>query len=207
MPLSLPHNQFNVDFIGVPQPDYSISGKVTNLNGAGISGVTVYYGIAQSSIEGNDLENGVLVIGDTQNQNSIITNSVGEFMVQGLVPGKYILSLTMDGYIFTPYTRTVTLPPDATGQIFTGVPGVAVTYAVSGKVLDGAGKPLAGVLIGLGSRFSAVTDSLGNYSVRGVPAGSYFLTAMKYGHIFVPANRAVYVPRDTTHQDFKGISP
>jgi len=52
---------------------------------------------------------------------SITTGASGYYTITNLIPGTYTLTPTLSGYAFSPPTRTVSVPPDATGQDFTGV--------------------------------------------------------------------------------------
>jgi hypothetical protein len=53
------------------------------------------------------------------------------YTVTGLLTGTYTLTPTLAGYTFEPVTRTVSVPPDASGQDFTAVavPTPAPTFA------------------------------------------------------------------------------
>ncbi len=58
-------------------------------------------------------------------------------------------------------------------------------YAVSGILLDADGKPLAGVTVTIDGK-TAVTDANGRYTLSGLAAGTYDLTASKDGYSFAP---------------------
>ncbi|MCC6607858.1 MAG: carboxypeptidase regulatory-like domain-containing protein [Anaerolineae bacterium] len=79
---------------------YSISGQVTDTNNNPIVGVNI-------SATGN---------------NSTFTDGNGYYTITDLVPGNYSLLANKDGYAFLPGLRTVTLPPNANGIDFTGIP-------------------------------------------------------------------------------------
>jgi hypothetical protein len=83
------------------------------------------------------------------------------------------------------------------------------TFYISGRVMDGGGRPLAGVTIAAGASYLTTTDAGGYYTVSGLPAATYTLTAVKAGYTFAPANRTLSVPPNATGQDFIGtlISP
>ena len=102
---------------------------------------------------------------------------------------------------FPPASRTVTVPPGATGQDFVGTP---LTYTIAGQVSDGSGNPIASVTVSDGAGHSALTDSAGAYTLTGLAAGTYTLTASKSGYSFAPSSRTVTVPPDATGQDFVG---
>jgi hypothetical protein len=62
----------------------------------------------------------------------------------------------------------------------------APLFTVSGQVTGSGGAGLAGVTVSDGTR-SDDTDSEGNFTIIGMPAGSYTLTAAKSGYSFLPA--------------------
>ena len=77
------------------------------------------------------------------------------------------------------------------------------TYSVSGYVTDSSNVGLAGVTITDGTR-NAATDSSGNYTLSGVPSGSYTLTPSLNGYSFSPASLSVSVSGNVTGQNFTG---
>ncbi|MBN1318713.1 MAG: SBBP repeat-containing protein, partial [Anaerolineales bacterium] len=106
------------------KPNYIISGTVVDVDSQPILGVLVSAGETYQGV----------------------TNTCGEYTITGLEPGEFTLTPKKNGYFFSPETRTVTIPPSATGQNFTGVHinkkssvpqsralnyGDAVTYTVS----------------------------------------------------------------------------
>jgi Dockerin type I domain len=80
-----------------------------------------------------------------------------------------------------------------------------ITYNIAGTVTSG-GVGLAGVTITDGTR-TATTDASGNYTLSGVPAGSYTLTPTKSGYSFSPASLSVSVSGNVTGQNFTGTPP
>lgn len=82
---------------GLP-PDYSISGHVWDGNGDPLPGVTVSAGPGGSALTGLS----------------------GTYLITGVVTGTYTLTPSLSGWTFTPPTRVVTVPPNATGQNFVG---------------------------------------------------------------------------------------
>lgn len=69
----------------------------------------------------------------------------------------------------------------------------ALSATITGTVKDAAtGKTLSQVLVQVrGTSLSAVTDSLGRYTITGVPSGTFEVVATKEG--YVPASRPVKV--------------
>ena len=79
----------------VGMPTYAGTGTVKDSSGAGIAGVTVSGG-----------------------GRSALTDASGSYYLEGLLAGAYTLTPSLAGYTFSPASRTVTVPPDATGQDF-----------------------------------------------------------------------------------------
>lgn len=75
------------------------------------------------------------------------------------------------------------------------------TYSISGQVTTQDGTPLPDVSISTATG-QATTDADGNYTINGVPAGTYDVSPMLAGYIFSPATRSVTVPADTSDVDF-----
>jgi pimeloyl-ACP methyl ester carboxylesterase len=75
----------------------SISGQVVDAHDMPVPGVTISAGAAGSAATAPD----------------------GGYTISGVISGTYVLRPSLSGYTFSPPTRTVTLPPDATGQDFT----------------------------------------------------------------------------------------
>lgn len=157
----------------------SISGRVRDGSGNGISGVTISDGAGHSAP----------------------TDASGHYTLSGLTAGTYTLTPSKSGYTFSPASRTVTVPPDATGRDFVGT---LVTYAISGRASDGSGNPLSGVSISDGAGHTATTDGSGNYTLSGLAVGTYTVTPSKSGYTFSPASRTVSVPPSATGRDFVG---
>ena len=149
--VTLPPDATGQDFVGTPL--YSISGHVADAGGTPIPGVTV-------SAPGGY---------------SAVTDATGAYAITRLIAGSYTLTAAKANYRFAPASRNVTLPPDATGQDFVGTP----LYSISGHVADAGGTPIPGVTVSAPGGFSAITDATGAYSLTGLVAGSYTLTASK----------------------------
>ena len=95
---------------------YSISGRVTDGSSNPVSGVAVSAGAGFSAT----------------------TNASGYYTLTGLISGTYTLTPTKSGYTFLPLSRTVSVPPNATGQDFLAIPrpqgGLSVTTDISGQL-------------------------------------------------------------------------
>jgi hypothetical protein len=89
---------------------FSISGRVQDVNGIGFPGVTISTGFGQP-----------------------VVTDVGGNYTATLSAGSYTLTPAKAGYRFTPATRLVSVPPDTEGQTFTILPdSVGIILALSG---------------------------------------------------------------------------
>lgn len=76
---------------------YVVAGRVTDNNNNLIAGVTVSDGAGHSSV----------------------TDSNGNYLFSGLVSGNYTITPAKDNLVFSPPSRSVSIPPNQTGQDFT----------------------------------------------------------------------------------------
>ncbi len=70
----------------------------------------------------------------------------------------------------------------------------ASTCSLSGRITDGSGNGIYGVIVSAGSGLTATTDAQGIYTFTALPAGSYTLVPSKKGYCFSPSSRSVTVP-------------
>ena len=91
------HLAFDITISQVTEPTYFVSGRVRDESNNPVSGVVVSAGTGGSAT----------------------TNASGYYTITGLVTGTYTLTPTKSGYTFSPPSRTVSVPPSATGQDFT----------------------------------------------------------------------------------------
>jgi protocatechuate 3,4-dioxygenase beta subunit len=150
-----PTNLSGLDFYVMRDSQFSISGRVVNMQGQGLPNVPVAYSRKQ------DAEDDKII------SSLVITDIDGRYIIEKLPFGVYQLSISLPGYYFTPHTRVITLPPNAKDQDFVGSTPIRITYQISGEVKDNKGKPIQGAYIYVGGKFRAVTDKLGNYNIRG----------------------------------------
>ena len=80
--------------------------------------------------------------------------------------------------------------------------GLVVGYSVSGHVIDSDGNPLPGVNISAGYGYSAMTDSQGDYTIIGLPSGTYRITPSLTDYFFAPSRRSVSVPPERVGINF-----
>lgn len=176
------NNGFSDVFVhddGEASPTFSISGQVTDGNGDPLSGVEI----------------------STDSGEMTTTGADGYYTISDLITGTYTITPTALNYAFAPITRTVSVPPDATGQDFVGE---LIAFSISGQVLDDMGDPLVGVVMATNDGLTATTGLDGNYLFPEVVAGTYTVTAVLEGYTFTPTVRIVNVPPDATGQDFVG---
>lgn len=117
------------------------------------------------------------------------TDSQGRYTLRGAVPGTYSIWIEKTDNFSTPRSRTLTV---ASGQKVSDVDMVVPEGAViTGKVMDGAGRPVSGLAVvaydrvhhqgphqgpmRLVERGGARTDDRGEYRIRHLPAGSYLV--------------------------------
>jgi hypothetical protein len=150
---------------------HTISGRVIDNLGVGVSGATVNLSGTIAS--------------------TAATDANGNYSFPNLTAG--------GNYTVTPVMKYLTFSPPSTsffdlsgnwGNVnFTGT---RATYALSGVVLDNNGNPLSGVLLTLGGTRSGttVTNASGNYSLTALPAGgNYTVSPAKWNYVFSPASR------------------
>jgi len=85
---------------------YSVSGRVADGSNVGIAGVTISGGPGHTAT----------------------TDGNGNYTMSGLTGGAYTLVPSEAGYVFSPPSRAVSGPPDATGQDFTAIAASAWCY-------------------------------------------------------------------------------
>lgn len=180
--------------------------------GYGISGIEqwidyVYYdrmtpGTYAISGRVRDRWNGVAGVSVSDGSRSVFTDQYGVYVLKNVSPGTYALTPTRSGAAFSPANRTVTVGNgrNSNNQNF----ALLATYRINGRVLDSTGAGLPGVLVSDGIR-GAVTDANGNYTIEGVPFGTYALTASLSGYTFSPNPRWVAVNDDVSGQDFTAV--
>jgi len=167
--------------------EYSISGTVTLTGGtASVTDVTV-------ELSGDDTQ-------------TVYPAADGSYTFTGLDEGSYTVTPSLDGYDFTPSSRSCPdLSSDQTDQDFTGE---LAQYEISGTVTLTGGTALAtDVTVELsGDATQTVHPATdGSYSFPDLPAGSYTVTPSLAGYQFEPPSENVTLTdQDVTDVDFKG---
>ena len=80
--------------------------------------------------------------------------------------------------------------------------GICLAETIYLPLVMRAGIGAASIALATGSGYTAITGSDGNYSISGLPAGSYLLAASQSGRTFAPASRSVTIPPDKSGQNF-----
>ncbi|MBN2000871.1 carboxypeptidase regulatory-like domain-containing protein [candidate division KSB1 bacterium] len=131
-----------------------------------------------------------------------VSNENGEYVLNRLVPGSYIIHAEMRGYLTiyynnTPYLREATPLQIAENDSISGIHFIMPQGCrISGVVTDstsGAALPRAIVnLVGRDNRCRRTTksDSSGQYTFEGLPTGEYFVNAVLKGYAAVWYDKA-----------------
>ena len=151
---------------------YSLSGKVLDVNGMPMAGVTVNLGGSSTA--------------------TVKTDANGAYGFKYLqAGGNYHITPSKTFYRFTPPAHFFfNLSGSWASANFTGH---IATYSISGTVLDSNANPLEGVTVTLGGAQSgsAVTNASGYYVITGVSAGGDYTVAPSLeGRTFNPASRS-----------------
>jgi hypothetical protein len=168
----------NIRRTGLLPPTYQLSGRVMDENGVPFANVTI----------------------STNLEPATTTDGNGLYTFAKIDQGRYTLTPKLGNYLFSPPTRAVTLPPNATNQNFT-----VVYQTIAGAITDFGGYPLPGVTVTLSSGPSVATDAGGGYSLAGLHPGSYTITPTLAGYRFEPASAIATVPPDALTQNFYAL--
>ena len=147
-----------------------------------------------------------LYIGDSL-QTSSPTISNGRYYFTGLAAGTYSVRPGQTGKVFTPVSRSVTVPPTVSTADFV-ISEVATGSTISGQIKNGGGAGLSSISVGLyqgdSLKLSALTNGEGRYTFSNVAAGTYTVRPARTGVTFDPLSREVTVPPAATGIDFTG---
>ena len=118
---------------------------------------------------------------------SAVSDSSGRFQINS-VPyhSNYTLTPSKASYTFNPTSISGTLGDDLIVYFYGNIP----TYTISGRVVDGSGNPLAGVVVNGGSSLRSVqTGSSGVYTFSNLNwAESYSVSFTKSGYTLSPSS-------------------
>ncbi len=135
------------------------------------------------------------------------TDQNGHFKFDNLPGGQYIVTPTLTGYLFTPSSSAVNVPPNNTTPDFIGELQVVSTYILSGKVTDLNHKPVPNARIVIINSLNAVagealTDALGQYQITQLKTGVYTVTPSYDPFTFTPVNQQVTLTANNTNVNF-----
>ena len=99
-------------------------------------------------------------------------------------------------------TATATATPASDQAFYLPVIFNDHPLGICGRVLDGQGMPVSGVVIDTDKGRQTQTDADGRYVLPNLPADTYILTPSKAGYVFDPPSRAVTLPPSATGVDF-----
>jgi predicted CXXCH cytochrome family protein len=161
--------QFNKICTPAPTPSGSITGFVGTAAGAGIGGAKV---------------------ATTDGKYSTFTTSSGNYQLDKVLPGSYLLETSKSG--FTSVRKSVTAVGGQTKSVNFALSPLVSTGTISGVVTDSGGTPLGGATITTDLQgYKTLTSATGNYTLPGVVAGSYKVTAGKSGFLTATVTRTV----------------
>ena len=181
-----------------PQRSGFVFTPVSSAVTAGATGVN--FAVATASISGRITAEGVGLAGVIVQAGafSAITDANGDFVISGLPPGTYAVTAVLPGYGFLGGTVNSGL-----GDV---VNFTTSTYPIAGRIVDGNGGAVAGVVVSAPGGFSGTSDTNGNYLIAQLPPGARVITPAKAGVTFSPANRNVTVPPAATGANFTATS-
>ena len=193
-----------------PGDSCSVSGQVSNA----ATGEPVRRALV--SLRRIDMSPGVTNI---QVSNTASTDATGQFVINGIAPGRYRLSAERSGFINTQYGAR---GPNKPGTLLTLEPGqkssdlamrLTPQGVIAGRVLDEEGEPVANVDVQvlrqqymqgrkqMARTGGATTNDLGEYRVFGLPPGRYYVSANSRQNPMLPQGEdeyvATYFPRTT----------
>jgi len=165
----------------------AIAGKVTAEDGQAIAGAVI---MAQRIVFRPGIFAGF--------SKSVRTDSLGNYLMGGLLPGQYILRAEARGFVGEFYRDAATIQeatpvPVHAGETTSGIdfaltPGGAISGTVTAETtalpLEGA-HVVAMLAAGPGRSFTihTLTDSNGFYRIEGLVSGNYFVLASKEGYV------------------------
>ncbi len=152
-----------------------------------------------------DVQAGVTITLTKAGSATTTTSLDGSYIFTGLDSGNFTVTPSLSGYSFSPASANVNvIDADETGVDF-NANEVVYTYSISGTV---NGDVSSGVTITLSGDDSdtAISDSVGNYSISDLENGSYTVTPSKSGYTFDPASASVNIfDDDETDVEFDSV--
>ncbi|MFP3392647.1 carboxypeptidase regulatory-like domain-containing protein [Brevibacillus sp. SIMBA_040] len=141
----------------------------------------VLQGTVRDSLDGTPLVGAEVLIFFPSTNNLLaraITDGLGQFVIDGLAPLTYTLTISAQGYATSPVGATIF--SGQTTAIDVGLSPFPAT--ITGQVQAAGGAVVSNAIVQVkdahGTLFgSAVTDDLGNFSVGNLPPGTYIISA------------------------------
>jgi len=158
-----------------------ILGAITGLLSAGTGGIA---GRVTDLVSGNPIANAIVIAcADSIPAGRALTNREGEYLIEGLEPGRYQVTARAQGYIPGHYPAPVVVEA---GKITRGINFrlrqiQPRTGAISGRVVDRiTNEPIKNAVVFVhngNSRRRTRTDREGFYIIRGLQPGRYRVSA------------------------------
>src|SRR3989449_667707 len=159
------------------------TGLSSEAAGADLQGVVVRAGGTEPVTKAD-----VALQGISENSRTFtaVTSDAGKFIIRGVPPEKYELTVTRTGYVRSDQSLTLEDDPRPRNVIVALNP----TGAISGRIFDEFGEPVIGAEVRAMKSFyqrggrilvpmqSAVTDDRGEYRLFWLPPGRYFVSAV-----------------------------
>jgi thermitase len=116
----------------------------------------------------------------TDSTRTTTTDASGEYTIANVPPGTYQVTGSKSGYESSSLTVTVSEGNTAVADL--SLVQIIVPGTITGTVTAaGGGSPIAGATVTDGTR-TTTTDASGEYTIAGVPPGTYQVTASKPGY-------------------------
>jgi hypothetical protein len=138
---------------------------------------------------------GIKVVRSGEGGGWVLTDKHGHYTLSQNVPGwRYCVAPSDSDWTFEPEKRCFYINENRKNQDFTAYPAVLDYVNISGRVEDGRGNPIQGVVITVEGmdKDPVVTDARGDYVVEGLIAGfGYCVVPSKTGCAFDPDKRCI----------------
>ncbi len=202
----------------IPGSIFSPASSEVSVTGANIVGINFTSSIATYSIAGRTVLNNTPLSGVAVSISSVTNATVtlgtltslsdGSFVFGNLPAGSYTLTARAQGFTFTPVSTNATLSTsNIAGIIFNAA---IVPVAVSGRITDQSGAPLAGVNITVSPNFSnapIVSGQDGQFTTNLLGGQTYTFVANRAGFTFTPPVQSVSVASVAVNNvNFTGIA-
>jgi Carboxypeptidase regulatory-like domain len=192
--------EYSLDFVNLTgentvvftgtQSVFSISGRVRNGNGNGVSNIVVQLDGAFSNL--------------------VTTDANGNYSFPNLpADGSYTITPTSGNGSYSPAQIVINpLTGDITGADFTQFAPTAARVSASGRILTAQGRALSKARVSItnsqGETRSALSNSFGHYRFEDVAAGeTYILSVSGKGYQFIDNPRVVFVLEELSDVNFR----